>query len=72
MKRSVERYLASKNYVNIKDREGRYLIGNDIEGVLKAVRTRRSKADDVRGKRRRGSSEKACERSLPFISSSDL
>eukprot|EP00562_Extubocellulus_spinifer_P004569 CAMPEP_0178521400 /NCGR_PEP_ID=MMETSP0696-20121128/27925_1 /TAXON_ID=265572 /ORGANISM="Extubocellulus spinifer, Strain CCMP396" /LENGTH=499 /DNA_ID=CAMNT_0020152337 /DNA_START=326 /DNA_END=1825 /DNA_ORIENTATION=- len=45
MKRKVERYISAKNYVNtlgehiIKDHEGRYLVGDDVEGVLKAVRT---------------------------------
>ena len=42
MKRKVEKYILQKNIdgVNrIKDDEGRYLIGDDIEGCLAAVRT---------------------------------
>ena len=62
MKRKIERYIASKNWVDqkgkslIRDPEtDRYIIGNDVEGVLRAVR---ASASANRGKGKKDSSEK--------------
>ena len=62
MKRKIERYIASKNWVDkrgkslIKDPQtDRYIIGNDVEGVLRAVRT---SATANRGKGKKESSQK--------------
>ena len=63
MKRKIERYIASKNWVDQKGKSlikdpatGRYIIGKDVEGVLKAVRT---SATANRGKSKKDSSQKS-------------
>jgi transposase-like protein len=46
LKRKVEKYLCSKNINGLnmlKDKDDQYLIGNDIEGCLRAVRNNRRK-----------------------------
>jgi hypothetical protein len=62
MKRKIERYIASKNWVDrdgnsiIKDpTSDRYIIGDDVEGVLRAVR---ASATANRGKGKKDSENK--------------
>ena len=63
MKRKIEKYIASKNWVDeagnsiIKDPvTDRYIIGNDVDGVLKAVRA--TTATNNRGKSKKDGARK--------------
>lgn len=68
MKRKVEKYIFSKNLFNnhsIADEKGRLLIGDDVEGALKAVRQppASSKATRSRTSAKSGSKENSCGKS---------
>lgn len=71
MKRKVEKYIHSKNINNchqVVDDKGRYMIGNDVEGVLNAVRQppasqARGSGDGPAGRYRRGARASGAGRS---------